>query len=163
MRLFLKGRLVPDQEIDDVVQQLFMRLMGLDRLEDKMSESTGSNRAYLLTMANNLVVDRLRKSMLRKAHSEVEHDHDGGRVDERTPEQIVVAQLELEAIWSVIMDMRPKWRRAFVLHRFRNMSYGDIALHMGVTVKQVEYFISQAMKRIRKARAAIETAGQEKC
>ena len=81
-------------------------------------------------------------------------------IDERTPEEIVTAQLVLEAMRAVILEMRPRWRQAFVLHRFRNMSYEDIALHMDLTVKQVENCIAQAMKRIRKARRRIESAGQ---
>ena len=68
LRLFLKGRLIPDDEIEDLVQELFSRLMGVDGLEAKMSASTGSNRSYLLTMANNMIVDLQRKSAVRKAY-----------------------------------------------------------------------------------------------
>ena len=159
LRLFLKGRLIPEDEIDGLVQDVFARLMALDRLEEKMSESTGSNRAYLLTMANNLAVDRQRRSTRRKAYKAAQRGLERERMDERTPEEIVAAQLELEAMKAVILRMRPTWRRAFVLHRFRNMTYEDIALRMGMTVKQVENCIAQAIKRIRKARRKIKAAG----
>ena len=162
LRVFLKGRLVAPDEIDDLVQDLFARLMQVERLEEKMSSSSGSNRSYLLTMANNMVVDRQRKARIRRNYAARQKGLDSGQVDERTPEEIVAAQMELEAMRAVILAMRPRWRRAFVLHRFRNMSYEDIALHMGITVKQVENCIAQAMKRIRKARRRIESAGQAK-
>lgn len=87
---------------------------------------------------------------------------ESGGIDERTPEEIVAAQLELEAMKAVIMAMRPRWRQAFVLHRFRNMSFEDIALQMGITVKKVENCIAQAMRRVRKARRKIESARQVK-
>ena len=160
LRVFLKGRLVPRDEIEDLVQDLFARLMKVRGLEEKMSVSSGSNRSYLLTMANNLIVDMQRKERIRRDFAASQHGLEDGRVDERTPEEIVAAQLELEAMRAVIMEMRPRWRQAFVLHRFRNMSYEDISLHMGLTVKQVENCIAQAMKRIRKARRRIESAGQ---
>ncbi len=159
LRLFLKARLIPGEEIDGLVQDVFARLMAVDGLEEKMSESTGSNRAYLLTMANNLAVDRQRKSTRRKAYYVAQRGLERERMDERTPEEIVAAQLELEAMKAVILNMRPVWRRAFVLHRFRNMTYEDIALRMGITVKQVENCLAQAMKRIRKARQKIEAPG----
>ncbi len=161
LRVFLMGRLAPHEEIEDLVQDVFTRLMGAERLEEKMSRSTGSNRAYLLTMANNLAVDRQRKSARAKAYYAEQLGLERERRDERTPEEIVAAQLQLEAMKAVILGLRPNWRRVFVLHRFRSMSYSDIALHMGMTVKQVEHCLAQAMKRIRKARRKIEAAGEE--
>lgn len=45
---------------------------------------------------------------------------------------------------------------------FRRRKGNVIDLHMGITVKQVENCIAQAMKRIRKARRRIESAGHAK-
>ena len=160
LRLFLLGRAVPQDRIEDLLQELFARLMDADRLEEKMSDATGSNRSYLLTMANNLIVDRQRKLQVRSAYAAAQREIESEQMDERTPERIVAAQLELEAIKAVIMDMRLNWRLAIVLQRFGNMSYEDIASHMGVTVKQVENFIVRAMRRISKARRKIEAAGE---
>ena len=161
LRLFLRGRSVPHDQVEDLVQELFTRLMGVEGLEEKMSDSTGSSRSYLLTMANNMIVDRQRRSWVRRAYAAEQREIEHERVEERTPERIVAAQLELEAIKAVIMDMRLNWRLAIVLQRFGNMSYEDIASHMGVTVKQVENYIVRAMRRIRKARRKIEAAGEK--
>lgn len=163
LRLFLRGRSVPLDQVEDLVQELFTRLMGVERLEEKMSDSTGSSRSYLLTMANNMIVDRQRRSRVRRAYAAEQREIGHERVEERTPERIVAAQLELEAIKAEIMDMRLNWRLAIVLQRFGNMSYEDIASHMGVTVKQVENYIVRAMRRIRKARRKIESAGERQC
>ena len=163
LRLFLLGRSVPQDQIDDLVQELFTRLMGVDRLEEKMSDATGSNRSYLLTMANNMIVDRQRKLQVRNAYAAAQREIEGEQIDELTPERIVAAQLELEAVKAAIMDMRLNWRVAFVLYRFRNMSYQDIAMHMGVQVKQVDNYIVRAMRRIRRARRKIKAAGERSC
>ena len=163
LRLFLLGRAVPRDGIEDLLQELFARLMDADRLEEKMSDATGSNRSYLLTMANNLIVDRQRKLRVRSAYAAAQRQIESEQVDERTPERIVAAQLELEAIKAVIRNMRLNWRVALVLQRFRNMSYEEIALHMGVTEKQVENYIVRAMRQIRKARRKIKAAGERSC
>lgn len=160
LRLFLMGWSVPQDQVDDLVQELFTRLMGVDGLERKMSARTGSNRSYLLTMANNMIVDRQRKSQVRRAYLAEQREIEPRRMDERTPERIVAAQLELEAMRSVIRNMRLNWRVAFVLQRFGNMSYEDIAIHMGVTVRQVERYMVRAMRRIREERRKIEAAGE---
>ena len=163
LRLFLLGWSVPRDQIDDLVQELFTRLMSVDRLEEKMSDSTGSSRSYLLTMANNMIVDRQRKLQVRNAYAAAQREIESEQIDERTPERIVAAQLELEAMRSVIKDMRLNWRVAFVLQRFGNMSYEDIALYMGVTVRQVERYMVRAMRRIREARRKIQAAGERSC
>lgn len=163
VRLFLRGRAVPHEQIDDVVQELFTRLMGVKRVEERMTDASGSVRSFLLTMTNNLIVDRQRKRQVRIAYAQTQREIEGERVEERTPERIVAAQLELEAIMAVLLDLPLHWRVAFVLQRFRNMSYKDIALHMGVTVRQVQYYLRRAMRRIHKARRKIEAAGEKPC
>lgn len=163
LRLFLKARSVAPDEIEDVLQELFTRLMGAHGLEEKMAESTGSSRAYLLTMANGLMVDRWRKQQVRDAYREERSEIGQGDVDTRSPEQIVAAQLELEAIKAVILDMPLNWRVALLLQRMRNMSYEEIALHMGVQVKQVDNYLVRALRRLRKARGKIEAAGERPC
>ena len=163
LRLFLRGRSVPPDQAEDVVQELFARLMGVARLEEKMSDSTGSSRSYILTMANNLLVNRQRKQQLRNAYAAALQEIDGEQMDERTPERIVAAQLDLEAMKAAIMAMPLNWRVAFILQRFRNMSYEEIALHMGVQVKQVDNYIVRAMRRIRNTRRKMKAAGERSC
>ena len=163
LRLFLRGRSVAPDEIEDLLQELFTRLMGAHRLEEKMADSTGSSRSYLLTMANGLMVDRWRKEQVRNAHADAVRAGDQGHTDEISPERIVAAQMELEAIKAVILDMPLNWRVALLLQRMRNMSYEDIALHMGVQVKQVDNYLVRALRRLRKARRKIEAAGEPPC
>ena len=135
--------------------------MVVDRLEEKMSDSTGSSRSYLLTMINNMIVDGKRKLRIRDAYAATQWKIESERREERTPERIVVAQMELEAMRAVIRDMRPNWRVAFILQRFGDMSYADIASHMGVTKRQVERYLLRAMRRIREARRKINRAREK--
>jgi RNA polymerase sigma-70 factor (ECF subfamily) len=163
VRLFLRGRSIPADEIEDFVQELFTRLLSVDRLEERMTDAVGSVRSYLLTMANNLIVDRQRKRQVRYAYADTQREIEGERMEERTPERIVAAQLELEAIRAVILNMPLNWQVALVLQRYRNMSYEEIALHMGVQAKQVDNYLVRALRRLRKARRKIEAAGERSC
>ena len=163
LRRFLLGQSVATEEVDDVVQELFERLMSLKQLEVKMSDATGSSRSYLLAMANSLMVDRRRNQQMREAYAAAQQEIEGERMEERSPERIVAAQLEAEAIRAIILDMPLNWRVALILQRLRNMSYKEIALHMGVTARQVERYLLRAFRRLRKERRKIETAGERKC
>ena len=163
LRVFLRGRSVRPEEIEDVVQEVFARLMGARGLEEKMTAETGSNRAYLLSMASGLISDGRRRRRVRTAYAEAQEQFDSERVDERTPERVVAAQLELEAVRAVILKLPLKWRVALLLQRLRNMSYEQIALHMGVSLRQVERYLYRATRRLHKARRSIETEGQHRC
>ena len=163
LHLFLRGRSVPLEEIEDIVQELFTRLMGAQRLEEKMAVATGSSRSYLLSMANGLIVDRWRKRRVRMAYAATQREVQREQVDERTPERIVAGQFELQAIRAVILDMPLNWRIALMLLRLRSMSYEQIALSMSVTVEQVERYLRGAMRRIRRARRKIDAAGEKSC
>lgn len=161
VRLYLRGRSVPPDEIEDLVQELFTRLMGVREVEERMTDASGSVRSFLLTMAHNLVVDRQRKRRVRIAY--VEEQREIEHLDERTPERIVAAQMELEIIRDVLLKMPLHWCVALVLQRMRDMSYEDIALHMGVTVKQVEHYLRRGMRRLRKAQRNSRAEGERSC
>ena len=109
MRLFLRGRTVRREQIDDITQDLFAHLMVVNGLERKMSDSSGSNRSYLLTMANNMLANKHRKSQVRRAYSAAQLAVERERKEEQSPERIVEVQLELEAIKAVIPDTRTRW------------------------------------------------------
>ncbi|MYD96350.1 MAG: RNA polymerase sigma factor [Gammaproteobacteria bacterium] len=160
LRTFLLGRSARRDEIEDLVQELFMRLMAVQRLEEKMAAGTGSNRSFLLTMANNLMVDKQRKERVRNAHAQAQRDVGSEQIEDRSPERILAVQLELEAIRAVILDLPPHWRAVLVLQRFHNMTYEDIALHLGVTKTQAENYMRRALRKLRNARRKIEAEGE---
>lgn len=58
---------------------------------------------------------------------------------------------ELEHTISSRVEMLPeKCRQAFVLNRYENLSYKDVAAEMGISVKTVEKHISKAVQLLRK-------------
>lgn len=49
-----------------------------------------------------------------------------------------------EAIWQ----LPDSYREAFIMHRFKDMTYKDIAEQLNVSVKTVDYRIQQALKHL---------------
>jgi RNA polymerase sigma-70 factor (ECF subfamily) len=62
----------------------------------------------------------------------------------------------LDCILAALEQLPPRTRHAFVLHRFENMTYAEIALRMGVTRSGVEKLIMRALSQLM---AALESAG----
>ncbi len=155
LRAFVLGRTGGDQETEDVVQEVFARLASLEELHEKLPAGRYDNRAYLFTIANNLLVDRERRRIAQSRYDTEQLSKDSHNILEISPESILSAKRELDLMKRVILEMRPTWRQAFVLHRFKYLGYREIAEHMGVSLKQVENFMAQALVRIRKAEQRI--------
>ena len=148
LRNFVRRRLGGIEGVEDVIQDVFTRLARMGQLQDKVY---GDGRNYLFTIANNLIVDQERRQVLQRSFHDDQQHRAEGLVQEVTPEKIVGAERELAVIKQVIMALRPNWRRAFILNRFHYMTYRQVAEQMGVTVKQVESYIAQALARLRDA------------
>lgn len=57
---------------------------------------------------------------------------------------------ELEArIWEAIDSLPEKCREVFILNRFEEKKYSEIAMHLDISVKTVETQISKALKVLR--------------
>lgn len=52
-------------------------------------------------------------------------------------------------IEEAVAALPESYREAFVMHRFRNMSYKEIAETLGVSPKTIDYRIQQALKQLR--------------
>ena len=153
LRSFVHGRTGVENDPDDVVQEVFVRLARMKGLRAKLDDTKSRNRAYMFTIANNLIVDYERRKALQRSYNV--QSGEAGKVQEITPEAAASAERDLSTLKQVIAEMRPAWRHAFVLNRFKYMSYTQIATHMGVTIKQVENYMTQALVRVRDAQRAM--------
>ena len=161
LRNFARGHMVQEDELGDIVQEVFSRLIRMDDLEERMDTRTGNNRSFLLTIANNIIVDQVRKKEVRRNYSINQGCIEGDKVCEITPEASVAACRELSVVKQVIMDMRPTWRRAFILNRFKYLSYREVADVMGVSHKQVEHYMAKAIDKIRQTERFLNKHGED--
>ena len=53
-------------------------------------------------------------------------------------------------IHTTIAELPESYREAFIMHRFRDMSYKEIAQTLNTSTKTVDYRIQQALKLLRK-------------
>jgi RNA polymerase sigma-70 factor (ECF subfamily) len=63
-------------------------------------------------------------------------------------DHIEAAELESK-IWQIINALPEKCREIFILNRFENKKYSEIASHLNISVKTVETQMSKALKSLR--------------
>lgn len=127
-------RLQPS-DADDIVQDTWLRIIRTSLADVEHP------RAFLSRIALNLFRDRYRREKVRKAHLRLVLASDRDSIDPSAMAEQECA-LELE---RAILDLPDNLRDVFVLSRFRHMTNKDIATHLGISVKTVEWRIGKAI------------------
>lgn len=149
LRAFLRARVDIAADVEDLMQEVFVRFARMSDLETNLPQGNRESRAYLFTVANNLIVDRERRKSVRRQYQERERSHGSDLCYELSPEITVADIQELSVVEQAILALPPKWKQAFVLSRFGHLDYREIAKKMGVTTRTVENYIGDALIRIR--------------
>lgn len=126
-----------DEQAEDLVQDAFLRAARYAA----RGQTILRPQALLLKIARNLAVSGARRSDQRVSQasvtlSETEHVL-------RDPAQQDAAVL----LKQVILGLPEPLRDVFVLNRFYGLTYGEIAARRGLSVKTVEWRMSQALAR----------------
>lgn len=106
----------------------------------------GPIRSYLFTATRNRCLTfinrgQVRQRIVNSLHKDLSEQFEN-------PDFYVLE--DLVARLEKALDSLPEtYRQAFVMHRFNNKSYKDIASEMGISQKTVEYRISQAIRQLR--------------
>lgn len=145
---YLSRKVPNNEDANDLAQEAFLRMHKFQQSKDLENA-----RAFLYKTANNLVVDQLRRASVHDRFLDSElpltESPEGEGKFAPSAERTVSAEQELDRIYEIVDCMPVKVRRAFLLHRSKDMSYAEIATEMDVSVSMVEKYITRALKQIR--------------
>lgn len=105
---------------------------------------------YLKKTVHNRCIDYFRKQQNIQKKEE-EYFQDSLSLDISNPEEELLSQENLQAIYNKIEALPPKCKVVFKLSRFEEMSYAEIATHLDISKKTVEMHISTALRILRKS------------
>jgi len=132
---------VPAGDIDDLVQEVFLRM----KVHGSGSPIEHLDR-YLFTVAASVLSDQARRRVVRRAgaHESLEEIHHP--VEGLTPERVLLDREALEVVVAAVADLPARTRDVFVLHRFEEMTCGNIATLLDMSVSAVEKHIMKAWR-----------------
>lgn len=122
-------------DVDDLVQETYLRAARYDDVE-----AGGHPRALLLKIAINLARDQLRRRVVRGGLAIPIEDVGDAELGQRPADQH--HSLELK---QAILALPILYRDVFVLSRFTGLTYEEIAGHLGISVKTVEWRMHKAL------------------
>ena len=141
LRRYFQKR-VGHAEAEDLVQDVFVAM----QVRGSLDEPEKVDR-YLFRVAAHILARRSqRQGWNWSGHAEL-GDIDAPP-DELSPERILIANERLARLMEALNALPPRMAEAFVLHRFDEMTYAEIARRMGVSVRTVESFIARAVTRV---------------
>lgn len=140
-------RVIPDTQItEDLAQEVFYELW---KKRAKINIKT-SLKAYLKRATLNKALNYIRDQKIdfRNAPPKVDLESKNTTID-----QAIEADNLQQKIDRAIDSLPEKCRLVFVLSRFEEMSYQQIADTLDISIKTVENQISKALKSLRKSLA----------
>ena len=147
MRRFFQARLGPNADVEDLLQDLYLKVAGIDG-----SAEVREPRAYLYRLASNLMMDRWRSGRRSAARDaawrHVAHVPGAGEdLDDAPSAEAVVVGRERLAVLLATLDRLPdKTRAIFRLHKFDDLSYAEVAQNLSVSKSTVEKHMMSALK-----------------
>lgn len=138
LRFMLERRLrAQPAEVDDIIQDTWLRAA---------TGRTGEiayPKAFLARIALNLFRDRKRRENVRQDYRSMVFANDTATPSMSPGLMEQEAAVELE---KLIVDLPETYRDAFLLSRFRHMTNAEVADHLGISIKTVEWRIGKALE-----------------
>ncbi|WP_115718538.1 RNA polymerase sigma factor [Gallaecimonas mangrovi] len=150
LRRFIRVRsLLEEEECEDIVQEVYERLLKLDDLGERLSDRMDTVRNYLFQIATNLLIDKSRRNKVRKIGDHIREDEVAILSTLHSPERDFHNHSQLSQIQAALNDVQKNPRTAFLMSRLDGRSYREISDSLGVSVSTVEKYISSVLLAIR--------------
>lgn len=138
---FVSSRLGGSVEAEDLVQNVFVRLLTTDKM---ITEITLPALTY--TIARNLISDYYRR---RNTYEEFEHYIKRSSDDYSSMESVISAKELTELLERGLARVPENCREIYRMHIYGGMKVGEISKTLGEGYKSVEYRLGAARNALR--------------
>lgn len=140
---YFRKRVHDREEVDDLVQEVFCRLASRPdgiRIENP--------EAYLFQTAANLLRDLARRDGARREPKEQIRLQEQDKFEEISPERVLLGKQRVALLQDALNELPERTRAIFLLHRFEDFKYGEIASRLGISTSLVEKHMMDAIKHL---------------
>lgn len=142
LRSYIAG-LLPNgyQDSGEVLNETYIRLLRMESPERLDSNP----KAYIYTIATNIVRDEIRRKVSRRHDAHIEFNEEDCSPDESlNPVNNVSFSESMNRMKEVLFQLPKLTRDIFLLSRFEEMTYPQIAESLGISTRTVERHMSKA-------------------
>jgi RNA polymerase sigma-70 factor (ECF subfamily) len=145
VRNFFLKKLGSSEDAADASQETFLRMM-----RHNGAICLKSPESYLFSVARNLATDVLRTRAVRSKYKETV-DIEAQPSTEPLPDAVFDSRRRQKLVQKALSELSPRCREVFILHRFEDLTYREIAKRLDISPKTVENHLAKAILHLRKS------------
>lgn len=141
LRAYLRGSFPAVRDVDDVVQDSFLRVW-----KARASQPIRSAKAFLFTVARRLALDHVRRERISPIAA-IGHLGELRVIEERPGVLDDVGQRErIQLLAEAIAGLPERCRDVFILYKIEGLARKEAAARLGLSEKTVEAHTARAMR-----------------
>jgi len=142
LKAFVRGTYPAVRDIEDVVQESYLRLW-----KAAAQEPIDSAKAFLFHVARRVALNFIRKQ--RNAPFDPFGDRVAARIVEEKPDaaEALLVQERIDLLADALMTLPPRCRDVTVLHKVKGLSHKEVAVQLGISERTVEAHVRTGVSR----------------
>jgi len=139
------SRILPPHEIEDVVQETYVRLCQVENPEEIKNP-----KSYLLRTVRNLALDHVKRAEHRLSvrwDEDPEHGYHAVRVDSDNVYEQAASTEEFGYFCEAVRQLPPQCRRVFILKKVYGYTQREIAEELELSESTVEKHVALGVRR----------------
>jgi len=145
LRRFLSQRLRNRADAPDLAQEIYLRLLRVER-----PEQIRSPEAYLFTVATNLLHEHGARQAAAAPLIEIDEVSDELVAREQEPAAHAATMQRIESLERSIRRLSARLRTTLLLHRRDGYSLEEIAAQLGISRNVAKKYLAKALHQCRK-------------
>ena len=141
LKRFLTRFLSSSQDIDDVVQESYLKALSAEQ-----KQVINSPKAFLFRIARNEALKELQKKSRRITDYLEDLDLPESTTSDTLVEDSSISKQRFGLFCESALEMPPRCRKAFLMCKVYGYSYKEIASHLDISVSGVEKHIARGLE-----------------
>ena len=143
LRRMLRRRGQSIDDTDDVMQELFVRILASHRVGDEIDDPEAFLARVVLNLSTNAYAKKHTELYASQSVDEL------GLADRSfAPDELASHDQCLERLQGTLDTLEERTRNAYLLHRIHGLTYEQIGEQLDMTVRTVENRIARAMQAL---------------
>lgn len=140
LKRFFERRIIERADIDDLVQEVFLRLARRGDLKD-IENLDG----YIFQTAANILRDRLRQRFSRQASDHQPIDDEYIEDAAFSPERVLLGKEAVDRLSAALQKLPGRTGTVFLLCRLEGLPHAGVARKLGISVSSVDKHMAKAL------------------
>ncbi len=141
LKAFLRSQYPTVRDIDDVVQESFLRVW-----KARAVQPIQSAKAFLFRVARHLALDLIRRESRNPVSSTGDVAALAVMEDRPGVAEVLTEQEKISLVGDAIVALPARTRDIFILHRFKGLTQAEVARQLGISEKAVEHQVARGIQ-----------------